>query len=114
MKAQVAATPGDNRRGGSCVLDVRIMHANGGSLIIEARQPQTRPRFRTRWARGTSSIDGANCGSSTDPLLNQDDIEVPAMAAGGFGVAARKLAHSWLWNSPAVVQSAPRGNRRRR
>jgi hypothetical protein len=94
MKAQVAATPGANRRGDSSNLDVRIIHANGASLIIEARQPQTRPRFRVRWTRGASSIDGANCGASTDPLLNQDEIEVPAIAAREFGIPARKLAHS--------------------
>jgi hypothetical protein len=104
MKAQVAATPVDNRRGGSCVLDVKTMHANGGSLIIEARQPQTQPSFRVHWSGGASSTGGTNCGSSTDLLLNQDDIEVLAMAAGGFGVLAKKLAHNSLWSSPAAVQ----------
>src|SRR6478752_2938012 len=41
MRAQLTATPTDSRRGATCILDVKTMHDTGGSVIIEARQPQT-------------------------------------------------------------------------
>jgi hypothetical protein len=104
MRARVDATPVSARTGGTCVLDVRTMHANGGSLVIESRQPGATPGFRVHWAGGRSSDGGTNCGVSADLLLGQDDIEVLAMAAGGFGVAANKSAFSSLWRSPAAVQ----------
>lgn len=104
MKARVEVTAADGRHGAGCVLDVRAMHANGGSLIVEARQPHTPHGFRVHWAGRHSSNDGADCGSSAELLLDQDDLEVLAMAAGGFGVSATKLAHGAVWTTPAAVQ----------
>jgi hypothetical protein len=104
MRARVAATPADGQPGITCVLDVRAMHAAGGSVVIEARQPQTQAGYRVHWAGVRSSDDPADCGASADLLLNQEDIEVLAMAAGGYGVTARKLVANSLWNSPASTQ----------
>jgi hypothetical protein len=102
MKARVTATPTDGRPGVDCVLDVRAMHEGGGSLIIESRQPMTNHGMRVHWAGAHSANDSTNCGSAADLLLNQDDIEMLAMAAGGFGVPASKQ-HIALWGaSPAV------------
>ena len=62
-----------------------------------ARQRRQRDR-RVRETRGpasatgctgperTAATDGADCGASADLLVNLDDIEVLAMAAGGYGV----------------------------
>ena len=44
------------------------------------------------WAGPRSSNDGSDCGSSADLLVNLEDIEVLAMAAGGYGVSAGKQA----------------------
>jgi hypothetical protein len=104
MKARIAATSASNRRGAGCVLDVRSMHDTGGSLVIESRQPQTEHGFRVHWAGRHSSNDGTDCGSSADLLLDQDDIEVLALAAGGFGVAATKHGHGLLAGAPTTVQ----------
>ena len=68
------------------------MHANGGSVIIEAREPRADFGYRVHWAGPRSSNDGTNCGSSADLLMNLEDIEVLAMAAGGYGVPAGKQA----------------------
>jgi hypothetical protein len=104
MKARVEAVSADTRQAAHCVLDVRAMHANGGSLVIEARQPHTQRGFRVHWAGRHSSDDGADCGSSAELLLNQDDLEVLAMAAGGFGVAAAKPARGSIWTASTAVQ----------
>jgi hypothetical protein len=103
MKAQVTASP-INQPGRTCLLDVRTMHAAGGSLVIEARMPQPQPGFRVHWAGGGSSDGSGNCGGSADLVIDQQDIEILAMAAGGFGVSARKLAHNSLWGSPSAVR----------
>ena len=64
------------------------MHANGGSVVIEAREPRASFGYRVHWAGVRSSNDGADCGASADLLMNMEDIEVLAMAAGGYGVPA--------------------------
>ena len=96
MKAQITAVPTNARQGAICILDVRAMHATGGSVIIEARLSQPQPGFRVHWAGASSSDGGDNCGTSADLLLERQDVEILAMAAGGFGVSARKLASSGL------------------
>ena len=58
----------DGQPGVACVMDVRTMHANGGSVIIEAREPRASFGYRVHWAGPRSSDDGTNCGSSADLL----------------------------------------------
>ncbi len=50
MHALLPAMPADDRPGVACALDVRTIHANGGSLIIEAREPRTDFAYRVHWA----------------------------------------------------------------
>src|SRR5579883_3142516 len=90
MRARVAAIPAEDKPGVACVLDVRAMHADGGSVIIEAREPRTSFAYRVHWAGSRSATDGGDCGSSADLLVNIDDVELLAMAAGGYGVPAAK------------------------
>ena len=104
LKARITAAPVGGHPGVACVLDVRAMHAGGGSLVIESRQPMTPNGLRVHWAGARSADDDGNCGSSAELLLNQDDIEVLAMAAGGFGVAAQKQFHLWSWGASGTVQ----------
>src|SRR4051794_8732471 len=98
-RARIAATAAD-RPGVACVLDVRAMHAAGGSVVIEARQPQVPAGYRVHWAGARSSDDATDCGGSADLLLDREDVEILAMAAGGYGVAAKKLSAGTLWNAP--------------
>ena len=85
MRARLPAMAADDRPGVACALDVRTMHANGGSVIIEAREPRARFGYRVHWAGPRTSNDPVDCGSSADLLMNLEDIEVLAMAAGGYG-----------------------------
>jgi hypothetical protein len=89
---RLAAMPADDKPGVACVLDVRAMHANGGSLIIEGREPGSVFGYRVHWAGRHSSDDAADCGASADLMVSLEDVEVLAMAAGGYGVSAAKHA----------------------
>jgi hypothetical protein len=91
MRAKIEATRLSDRPGSACVLDVSAMHAGGGSVVIEARLPQTGSGYRVHWAGVRSSDDPADCGASADLLLSQADIEVLALAAGGYGVSYKRL-----------------------
>jgi hypothetical protein len=104
MQASVTAVHTGRQHGVACVLDVRAMHAGGGSLVIESRQPATTNGLRVHWAGARTADDVAGCGSSAELLLNQDDVEVLAMAAGGFGVTAARGFHLWAAGPRDVVQ----------
>ena len=79
------------------------MHANGGSVVIEAREPARRLRLpRALGRRSRSSNDGTDCGASADLLMNLEDIEVLAMAAGGYGVPASQAGR----HSPGAPRAA--------
>jgi len=96
MHARLTAIPAGRAPGVACVLDVRAMHAGGGSVVIEAREPRAGFGYLVHWAGGPSSNDGADCGTSADLLINIEDIELLAMAAGGYGVpAARHAGIPW-------------------
>jgi hypothetical protein len=104
MQAKIAATRASGRPEGTCVLDVSAMLAGGGSVVIEARQPQTNSGYRVHWAGARSGDDPANCGASADLLLNQEDIEILALAAGGYGVPSRRLTANSLWSTRTSTQ----------
>jgi hypothetical protein len=104
MQTKVTAKRAGEQAGGACVLDISAMHASGGSVVIEARQPQTNSGYRVHWAGAHSSDDPTACGASADLLLNQEDVEMLALAAGGYGVASRKLAANSLWNARGSAQ----------
>jgi hypothetical protein len=104
MQAKIAATRASDRSERTCVLDINAMHASGGSMVIESRQPQTSSGYRVHWVGAPSSDDPASCGASADLLLNQEDIEILALAAGGYGVSARRLTANALWSARTSTQ----------
>jgi hypothetical protein len=103
MRARIAAIPADDRPGVACVLDVRAMHAAGGSVVIEAREPRSTFAYRVHWSGDHSSNDGADCGRSADLMVSLEDIETLAMAAGGYGVPESKRLGSF-WRAASTAQ----------
>lgn len=101
MPALIAAIPADNTPGVACALDVRVMHANGGSVVVEAREPGSSFGYRVHWSGVHSSNDAADCGATADLLVSLDDLEILAMAAGGFGVSASKHFGN-LWRTASA------------
>ena len=80
------------------------MHANGGSVIVESRDPRPSFGYRVHWAGTHSSTDGADCGASADLLVNLDDIELLATAAGGYGATASKHVALLLGSATTAAQ----------
>src|SRR5690242_21077842 len=56
MKARISARSADQLNSGSCTIDVRTVHAGGGSFIIESRLPEPMPSYRVHWAGPRTSI----------------------------------------------------------
>ena len=104
MHARLPAMPVNEKPGAACVLDVRTMHANGGSVIVESRDPRPSFGYRVHWAGTHSSTDGADCGASADLLVNLDDIELMATAAGGYGATASKHVALLLGSANTAAQ----------
>jgi hypothetical protein len=67
----------------SCVLDVGVIRASGGSLVIQSTQPEPNPSFGADWAGPLTSDGKTNCGASANLWLNQADIVALKLAAGG-------------------------------
>lgn len=83
-KTQVAAA---RPNGGSCLLNVATIHADGGSLIVEQTlRAGTKGQYLVHWA-GARTADGAgDCGTQATLKLNDAKLDVLALAAGGWGV----------------------------
>lgn len=94
--AQIAADrPGLSQ----CLLDIEVMHRLGGSLVIEARSARPNRIFSLHWAGRHSSQGPSDCGGSAELKLSQDDLDILALAVGGYGVSHQKLAVNALWQS---------------
>ncbi len=76
----------------SCVLNPSVMLANGGSLVIEAREMTRPPFYRVHWSGKRTDQGTGDCGSSADLTVPLKELRVLANAAGGFGVAQKRSA----------------------
>jgi hypothetical protein len=74
----------------ACVLDLNVLRQSGGSVIVEARMPGENRGFHLHWAGERTSADPADCGRTADLLVGHRDMDILAMAAGGYGVAAKQ------------------------
>jgi hypothetical protein len=70
----------------ACVLDLNTMRQGGGSMVVEARMPGETRAFHLHWAGGRTSQDTADCGQTADLILDHRDMDILALAAGGYGV----------------------------
>jgi hypothetical protein len=73
------------------VLDLQKLANGGGSLVVEALADAERMVYRLHWA-GTATAATGGCGTVADLLINSDDMDNLAAAAGGFGVDHKTLA----------------------
>jgi len=73
-----------------CAMDPAIIAANGGSLVIEARDPSGgEMEYRLHWAGAHSANGQGDCAGSADVAVSRVDLQRLANAAGGFGVQKR-------------------------
>ncbi len=88
MKARLPAMSADDRPGVACVLDVRAMHAGGGSVIVEGREPGTDFGYRVHWAGARSAT------------------MAPIAARPPNCASIARMSRSWPW-PPAAMASRP-------
>lgn len=70
---------------GECMLDLDTLHKTGGSLIVEERAPGDPAAYQVHWAGKRSSPGWYDCGSSAELTLDDANLDVLAIAAGGWG-----------------------------
>jgi hypothetical protein len=91
LQVATTAVSGRGQTAGPCVFDPNEMSATGGSLIIEAREEASPPRFQLHWAGQHTSKGSGDCGESADLTLDRYDLQRLANSAGGFGVKPRAI-----------------------
>jgi hypothetical protein len=80
---------------GDCVLDLGAIHRGGGSLIVEQRYVNGGDsRYRVHWAGRESAVGSADCGREADLMLGNTNLDLLAMAAGGWGVEHKQVLAS--------------------
>jgi hypothetical protein len=91
LEVSTTAVSGRGWDAGPCVFDPNEMSAAGGSLIIEAREETSPPRFQLHWAGRHTAKGRGDCGAAADLTLDRYDLQRLANAAGGFGVKLRTI-----------------------
>jgi hypothetical protein len=67
-----------------CVLDLNVLRRSGGSLMVES-QFGPGHSFRVHWAGARTTNDTADCGRQADLIVASGDLDILALAAGGYG-----------------------------
>ena len=81
-----------HRKGRSdCILDLGVLRRSGGSLVIDTQLDGDAGGFGVHWAGPRTSDDPRNCGGDVDLVLRPRDLDVLALAAGGWGVGGQRL-----------------------
>ncbi len=74
-----------------CVLDLNTIRQTGGSLVVEARMSGEAHSYRAHWAGERTTSDSGDCGSNADLIVDHNDLDSLALAAGGYGVGLRRV-----------------------
>jgi hypothetical protein len=88
--------------GGSCSLDLEQIRQNGGSLLVEARRPDSALPYQAHWA-GLREGE-TDCGRSADLLISDSDISLLAITAGGYGVPGKRQFVAAPWIGETLVR----------
>lgn len=77
----------------ACILDLSVLRRSGGSLVIEMLNEagMDAGTFRTHWAGGRTSDDPGNCGRDAELVVDRQDLDTLALAAGGYGVDVKRM-----------------------
>jgi hypothetical protein len=85
LQVSTNSVTGREEAAGPCVFDPNEMSAAGGSLIVEAREETSPPKFQLHWAGHHTAKGAGDCGQTADLTLDRYDLQRLANAAGGFG-----------------------------
>jgi hypothetical protein len=79
MKVAVAAAPANR----TCVLSPEVMRADGGSLVVEAREsPAAKSLYRVHWAGAHTATGAEDCGGQANLVLSANNLRALASATG--------------------------------
>jgi hypothetical protein len=79
LKVAFAAAPVER----TCVLNPQVMRADGGSLVVEAREPKaSTPLYRVHWAGEHTAKGAEDCGGQANLVLSANDLRALASATG--------------------------------
>jgi hypothetical protein len=91
LQVATGSVAGRDQAAGPCVFDPNEMSVAGGSMVIEARNETSPPRFQLHWAGQHTAKGNGDCGAAADLTLDRYDLQRLANAAGGFGVKPRAI-----------------------
>jgi hypothetical protein len=74
----------------TCSLSVPKLIQSGGSIVVEAVDPNRPASFRIHWAGGPTGDDKTACAGEANLFVSQDALITLATAAGGFGAGDNK------------------------
>lgn len=74
---------------GRCFLMPAIMAAEGGSLVLEAKETTLPASYRVHWAGGRTDRGRGDCGVSADLTLQLAQVRSLVVVAGGWGLTHR-------------------------
>jgi hypothetical protein len=77
-----------------CVIDLTTVTQSGGSLVIEAKLASEGRSYRLHWAGDHTSTGSSDCGSSADLIIDPENLEMLANAAGGYGIGRPYRSHT--------------------
>ncbi len=79
MKVAVAAAPANR----TCVLSPEVMRADGGSLVVEAREsPAAQSLYRVHWAGAHTAKGAEDCGDQANLVMSANNLRALASATG--------------------------------
>ncbi|MBV8397483.1 MAG: hypothetical protein JOZ17_01930 [Acetobacteraceae bacterium] len=72
-----------------CVLDLGVMAGSGGSVLIISRSARPHRIYHVQWSGPRTSEGSGDCGRSAELIVNDDELELLASAAAGWGLGLR-------------------------
>ena len=74
-----------------CTLDLGTLRHTGGSFVIESEASKLADSFQVHWAGDQTTTDTGDCGASANLIVQASDLNMLALAAGGYGVVKKRL-----------------------
>jgi hypothetical protein len=74
-----------------CVLDLKDIRHSGGSVVVENEVRGKTSGFRVHWAGDRTSAGTGDCGNDAELIVDQRDLDMLALSAGGYGVDPKSV-----------------------
>jgi hypothetical protein len=68
-----------------CELDMNMLRNSGGSVVVENEIDRAPGSFSVHWAGARTAAGTGNCGTQAALILDTHQLDLLAVAAGGYG-----------------------------